>query len=876
MGGYFSTISKPQVDVKKGNIVSPNSNDGIKTTNDVSFTPNVTKIEEGAAKKAAAAKKVEAATEGASKIAAAAREGEVEKVEAAREGEVEKVEAATEAATEGAEGAEEAASKTISPNTTKEQPEQVITNGKKYGDINFISWYCTVLSRFAYMIDKDFITYYYKVFGPVIPVKLLETMNDYIKTIDSAGDDLTYFLEDYKMFKTIPNYTAGNFKLSLGNDINLELSTHKHKYSDTEVGNYINFIPLSEIVNAVIDEIPVNLTPLLTSNQLKIIGNAKAINHANDNESKEIQVGGSSNDYLKYISIATSNYGEIYVSCDTRFPNMINVLFRGTYSPKTLASYSKITSAWSYTMGYSYADTEEKYLYGIFKLLADIIHTLFNAIIYLVETHLIPKINETDPTSKITLITTGHSLGGALTTIFSYVWAEHIRGIYENTKDDEDKDKPEYKTMARINKNIVCLSLAAPRVMNPDLANYFCLTHIMKDVYFKRLTTRGDPIPTQPSSVLNYAHPCSSSNVKSSVKALSSGFKNLFRKPTDTSTKIRDTHKEVLEKRKKISEDCDTHYSLSLNTNVPKYNSDLKCSNVKTNYIDVMDGLFHVIYLDISFRGAIYLGRFLAKYAAAWSTALTLTNITYEVPRTNDFFGSTVCRLVFYDGGKKTSNLFFSLDTVRNIPKTVASRGYEAVNPFASGKLVEDVFMNYKSFNRVIVDVNKNNFNLPIDKSPADKWGLSGIKFVAGKYTQLANAVTLGVVKNDTSPDTNRGIWIPFTRPKDNDSGYNTELTNFFMTNINKDGSKSKFGEGIEMTVSNKPPPSVIVMTKEEAQKDTNFEVPEKTDSAKTGGSRRIQKRSKQNKTNRRKGRRQNKSKRRNKIISKRHNKTRK
>jgi hypothetical protein len=78
------------------------------------------------------------------------------------------------------------------------------------------------------------------------------------------------------------------------------------------------------------------------------------------------------------------------------------------------------------------------------------------------------------------------------------------------------------------------------------------------------------------------------------------------------------------------------------------------------------------------------------------------------------------------------------------------------------------------------------------------------------------------------------------------------------------------------MTVSNKPPPSVIVMTKEEAQKDTNFEVPEKTDSAKTGGSRRIQKRSKQNKTNRRKGRRQNKSKRRNKIISKRHNKTRK
>ena len=732
--------------------------------------------------------------------------------------------------------------KAVAP-ASKTTEAKVITNEKKYGDINFISWYCTVLSRFAYMIDKDFITYYYKVFGPVIPVDLLTAMNDYIKTIDSAGDELTYFLEDYKMFKDIPNYESSNFNLSVGNDTNLELSTHKHKYNETEQGNYIDFIQLSAIVNAVIDEIPLNLTPLLTPDQLKIIGNAKAINRANDNKSQSptIMVGGNQNDYLKYISIATSNYGEIYVSCDTRFPNMINVLFRGTYSPKTLASYSKLTSAWSYT------DTEEKYLYGIFKLIADIIHTLFNAIIYLVETHLIPKIDKSD---KITLITTGHSLGGALTTIFSYVWAEHIRGIYENTKNG---DKPEYTAMSRINKNIVCISLGAPRVMNPDLANYFCLTHIMKDVYFKRLTTRGDPIPALPSSVLNYAHPCSSSNVKSSANALASGFKNLFRTPTNKSTEIRDTHKEVLEKRKKISEDCDTHYDYTLNTNVPQYNSDLKCSNVKTNYIDVPEGLFHTIYLDISFRGAIYLGKFAAKYAAAWSTALT--NVTFEVPRTNDAFGSTVCRLVFYDGGQNTSNLFFSLDTVRNIPKTVASRGYEAVNPFASGKLVEDVFMNYKSFKDVIVK--NTTFDLPIDKSPADKWGLSLLKIA-------------------TLSATNEGLWIPFMRPDVNEVGYNTELTNFFMTNINKNGSASKFGEGIKMTVLEKQPPSAIVITKAEAQSDKDLEVPEKNESDKTGGSRRVQKRSKQNKTNRRKGRRQNKSKRRNKRISKRHNKTRK
>ena len=341
---------------------------------------------------------------------------------------------------------------------SKTTEAKVITNEKKYGDINFISWYCTVLSRFAYMIDKDFITYYYKVFGPVIPVDLLTAMNDYIKTIDSAGDELTYFLEDYKMFKDIPNYESSNFNLSVGNDTNLELSTHKHKYNETEQGNYIDFIQLSAIVNAVIDEIPLNLTPLLTPDQLKIIGIAKAINRANDNKSQSptIMVGGNQNDYLKYISIATSNYGEIYVSCDTRVPNMINVLFRGTYSPKTLASYSKGTSIYNYTVGKNNAGGDETYLYGIFKLLSDVIHTLFNTIIYLAKTHLIPELDKTDTNGKITLITTGHSLGGGLTTIFSYVWAEHIKHIYE-TINNKTEPVPVYTTMSRINSKIICI-----------------------------------------------------------------------------------------------------------------------------------------------------------------------------------------------------------------------------------------------------------------------------------------------------------------------------------------------------------------------------------------------------------------------------------
>lgn len=224
----------------------------------------------------------------------------------------------------------------------------------------------------------------------------------------------------------------------------------------------------------------------------KIIENAKTTYKTNSNVPS----------YLKYISIATSNYGEIYVSCDTRVPNMINVLFRGTYSPKTLASYSKTTSLINYAVGKNNAGSDETYLYGIFKLLSDVIHTLFNTIIYLANTHLIPEIDKpdangkiTDPNNNITLITTGHSLGGGLTTIFSYVWAEHIKNIYKTTKEDNKSD-PVYTTMSRINSKIICISIAAPRVMGVKLADYFCEEHIMVDVYFKRLTVTGDPVPS--------------------------------------------------------------------------------------------------------------------------------------------------------------------------------------------------------------------------------------------------------------------------------------------------------------------------------------------------------------------------------------------
>ena len=54
--------------------------------------------------------------------------------------------------------------------------------------------------------------------------------------------------------------------------------------------------------------------------------------------------GGAGDHTVAYISISTSNYAGYYILVDTRMPNSIFVLFRGTYSAKSAGSYSKPTS----------------------------------------------------------------------------------------------------------------------------------------------------------------------------------------------------------------------------------------------------------------------------------------------------------------------------------------------------------------------------------------------------------------------------------------------------------------------------------------------------------------------------------------------------
>ena len=208
---------------------------------------------------------------------------------------------------------------------------------KNYGNVHFISFYSAVLARFAYFSDKNFLEQYNKIIGPIIPMPILTAM-DSIRDIPQILEDET------------------TFDLN-NNPLNLPLFTYGGK-------KFIAFDDMAKKINMINGE--VKETYELT-------------------EDEDLQRGAYGN--VQYISIATSNYGEIYVVADKRMPNCIWVVFRGTYSGKTAGAYTKPTSLIPLYVGNA-EGKRESYLYGIFKLLTDSIHAIIEAMRYLSLIHI--------------------------------------------------------------------------------------------------------------------------------------------------------------------------------------------------------------------------------------------------------------------------------------------------------------------------------------------------------------------------------------------------------------------------------------------------------------------------------------------------------
>jgi hypothetical protein len=466
-----------------------------------------------------------------------------------------------------------------------------------YGDsVNMISFICAVNCRLAYMNDHEFLGHYTEIYGKIIPDKLLELMNTQVTTNGING-----ILNDKQMFG---NETFG-----------LKTFVSKADFG----GEGLQFLPWAQ--------------------QINIVNGEQRIDASTPNCSPEV-LKTEPNSNLVFVTIATSNYSEIYVVGDKRMPSIVTVIFRGTSDAKSAGSYVKASSVKSMWTGNISGlesgvngENKEKFLFGIYKILMDTIHALMDSINYVAR-----KINPSGENGAVTIISTGHSLGGALATIFGYVYVSHISNL------------PNHSTLyPKLNVNIGCFSLGSPRVFSPQLAKRFCqLTQNNQEVFkedqeyqqfiqkadikgritFLRIVSYKDPVPMLPPAKFGFSfeHPCSgdertrkNTNVDCLVQiensfstrcaatkriAMTYNFQDLPLKCVDT--------KEARENAEKDS----TTKSPSLAKNPMSY---------------------HTEYLGISFIGGINFDNIIGNNPSRVRETINLSKK-----------GDTVCRVLFY------------------------------------------------------------------------------------------------------------------------------------------------------------------------------------------------------------------------------------
>jgi hypothetical protein len=179
---------------------------------------------------------------------------------------------------------------------------------------------------------------------------------------------------------------------------------------------------------------------------------------------------------VKYISISSSNYSSVYIVAD-KLTNTIFIAFRGTYSLKSALAYFKFTSIEPYKIC---KHNQGGLVLGIFKIVCEIFYTIKESIHFLSSTFL--------KTNNYKLVTTGHSLGGGCSQIFSYFLV---------------KQNPKIK--------ITCVTFGGPRVFNKYLVDKFNNCIERNIIMFKRYVTNGDPITLLPLTTkrgnISYYHP---------------------------------------------------------------------------------------------------------------------------------------------------------------------------------------------------------------------------------------------------------------------------------------------------------------------------------------------------------------------------------
>ncbi len=434
----------------------------------------------------------------------------------------------------------------------------------KYGTVSILEFMCTVWSRLSYMENTGFKNAYKQIFKN----------ENIINTSDIQN--------------TNPSQTT-----------TIEEMMGKVATNPKYLKSFIPFLPLSQYVNRLLGEDAlVERTGLLSDDRSTESKNCNPIiNDPDDERDAELKENDPNailpprQETLLFTSIATSNYSQCYVLADTRMPNVIGVVFRGTYSAKSAASfllpkYMKLSTI--------LAKNNIQVSAGVYKIMIEMVHTIINTI----EDVKAQLQQKTNTTGDIKVIVTGHSLGGGLATLFSYV----------------------YMKTTTIQKNkLCCVSIGAARVLNPAAAKDFCNMCTTDKLFeYIRLTNYRDPVVNMPYPPMSgYAHPCDDSNQQVNNTLI---------------------YKECVAQAKNSAS---TRCLPLRNTMTSDYNIALDCTNTKkTSWLGA------VFKSPLGYH-AMYLGMLFTSVAKLFSLAMSLNQKSVEI---NRYGTDTACKLCFFDG----------------------------------------------------------------------------------------------------------------------------------------------------------------------------------------------------------------------------------